>query len=120
MNNLEIKEQVEKIRSGYETREVSKAERLEALDKKVHAPAKIFAYIFGSVATLVFGTGMCLCLNVIGTALHPAIGIAVGVAGMALCGLNYLLYKKILKKSKEKHKDEVLKLCEEALNGVQN
>lgn len=113
MTNLKT---IEKIRQGYEEKELTKTEQLKKLDKKVKRPAKIFAYIFGTASSLVFGTGMCLAMKVIRKTLPMALGIGVGLAGMGLCLLNYLIYKKVLKHRKAKYSEEILTLCDEALN----
>ena len=60
--------------------------------------ASIFAYIFGILSTLVFGGGMCLCMLTENNIPAFAGGIILGVAGIALCGINYLIYKKIVAK----------------------
>ncbi len=116
MKNVKDLKTVENIRAEYEVREASKVEKLKALDKKVRRPADVFAYVFGSASALVFGTGMCLAMKVIGASLHPAVGIAVGIAGLGLMGLNYLIYKVSLKRRKAKYADEILALCDDALN----
>ena len=62
----------------------------------------MFAYIFGCIAALVLGGGMCLVMLIEGSV--PALigGIFLGVAGLALCGVNYLIYKKLAaKKTRE-------------------
>lgn len=116
MNNLNNKKTIENICNKYVETPMTKTEQLKALDKKVRRPVQVGAYIFGSVSSLVFGTGMCLAMKVIGANLHPVIGIAVGVAGMALCGINYVLYKSILKRRKNKYSDQIIALCNDALN----
>lgn len=108
---------IEKIRGEYEEKVTTKMDSLKTLDKKVRRPAQIFAYVFGSVYALVFGTGMCLAMKVIGAELHPAIGIGVGLFGMGLCVLNYFTYKAILKSRKKKYGGKVLELCDAALEG---
>ncbi len=115
-NNVKEKATIERIRGEYEEKPVSKTQEIKALDAKVRRPAEIFAYSFGVVGALVFGTGMSLAMNVIGKTLHPAIGIAVGVVGMAMCGVNYLIYKKWLKNRKAKYAEEIIELCDEALD----
>lgn len=60
--------------------------------------ASIFAYIFGILSTHVFGGGMCLCMLTGNNIPAFAGGIILGVAGIALCGINYLIYKKIVAK----------------------
>lgn len=64
--------------------------------------AGIFSYIFGSISTLILGGGMCLCMLIENS--MPALvgGIALGIAGITLCSVNYLIYKKIVaKKTKQ-------------------
>lgn len=107
---------IENIRNGYEEHQPTKTEQLKKLDQKVKAPAEIFAYTFGSVSALVFGTGMCLAMKVIGATLSPVVGIAVGVVGMGMCAANYFIYKAILKNRKNKYASQVLELCDAALN----
>lgn len=107
---------VEKIRHGYEEHEITNTERVKQLDRQVRRPAEIFAYAFGAVGALVFGTGMSLAMKVIGAGLHPAIGIAVGIGGMGICVANYFLYQTILKGRKKKYASQILSLCNEALN----
>ncbi len=116
MKNSNNTKTIENICNKYVETPMTKTEQLKALDKKVHRPVQIGAYIFGSVSALVFGTGMCLAMKVIGENLHPIIGIAVGIAGMALCGVTYPLYKTILKRRKNKYSDKIISLSNDALN----
>lgn len=116
LNNVKEKEILERIRDEYQEKTVSKTQKIQELDAKVRRPAEIFAYSFGVVSALVFGTGMSLAMRVIGETLHPIIGIAVGVVGMTMCGANYLIYKKWLKSRKAKYAEEIIGLCDEALD----
>ena len=60
--------------------------------------ASIFAYIFGVIAILVFGGGMCLSM-LIENSMPALVGsIVLGIVGIVLCGVNYLIYKKISEK----------------------
>ena len=94
----------ESIAKEYAPKEQSKIMALRKLDAKAKRPANIFAYIFGTVSTLVFGTGMCLSMQVIGgTPLLTAIGIGIGTLGMMCVGINYPIYRKILEKGKKKY-----------------
>ena len=113
MSTNEIKT-VEKIRNTYVAYEPTKLDELKALNKRVKRPAKIFAYVFGSLGSLVLGTGMCLAMKVIGN-LMP-LGIAVGVLGIAAVSANYFLYQSILKSRKRKYGTQILKLSDELLN----
>ena len=114
MSNKE-KNAVEKIRSSYTEKPVTKLDELRELNKKVERPAKIFAYIFGVIGALVLGVGMCLAMPEVIEGYMP-LGIAVGVVGMIMIGFNYCIYKAILTSRRNKHKDEVLTLSDEILN----
>ena len=57
--------------------------------------ASIFAYIFGVFATLVFGGGMCLSMLIENSIPALVGGTVLGITGFALCGVNYLIYKKM-------------------------
>lgn len=60
--------------------------------------AKIFAYIFGSIAALILGGGMCMTMLIENNIPAFAGGIIVGLVGIVLCSVNYLIYKKIEEK----------------------
>ena len=109
---------IERIRASYMPKEITKFDELKELNKKVQRPAKIFAYTFGSLSSLVLGTGMCLAMQVIGsTTLHMALGIVIGVVGMVGCGVNYPIYKKILERGKKKYAYEIVELAREISEG---
>ena len=89
----------ESIAKDYAPKESSKLVALKKLDNKAKLPATIFTYTWGIVSALVFGTGMCLAMQVIGSGLAGMVlGIAVGIIGMIGCGVNYPIYKKMLEK----------------------
>ena len=108
----------EQIANEYAPKQTSKAKQLKRLDAKAKQPARVFAYVFGSTSSLVLGTGMSLAMGVIGegTAMAMAIGITVGLLGIAGVSINYLLYKKILMKSKNKYATEIIQLANEIAN----
>ncbi len=110
---------IKNIRNGYENKEPSKIDELKALDKKVRRPVNILAYVFGCISALIFGTGMCLSMKVIGANLNIAIGIVIGVVGIALCISNYFLYKVFLKKRKDIYSSAILALCDEASSNIE-
>lgn len=112
MSSREIKE-INKIRENYTQKKETKFDELKALDKKVKMPALIFAYIFGSIGSLVLGTGMCLAMKVIGNAM--ALGIVIGLVGILMVSVNYFIYKKILSLRKKKYQEKVLSLTDELL-----
>lgn len=112
MKNTE-KVYAEQIAAEYSPKITSKAVALRKLDNKVKKAPKITSITFGTVATLIFGTGMCLAMKVIGagTAAAMAAGIAIGTAGMALMAVNYPLYKKFLNARKKKYAFEIVELA---------
>ena len=104
----------EAIANEYSKKEESKVIALKKLDRKAKLPAQVFTYTFGIVSALIFGLGMCLAMNVIdeGTSMF-VIGIIIGVIGMALMGINYPIYKKILENSKKKYAYDIIALAKE-------
>lgn len=63
--------------------------------------ASVFSYIFGCIAALLLGGGMSLImLNQNNFAAFVG-GIALGIAGIALCCVNYFIYKKWSKRKPE-------------------
>ncbi len=73
-------------------------ETINGLHRAKTAGASIFAYIFGCIAALVLGGGMCLCMLTENNVPAFAGGIILGIAGIAFCGINYFIYKKIAEK----------------------
>ena len=104
----------ESIAKDYAPKESSKLVALKKLDNKAKLPATIFTYTWGIVSALVFGTGMCLAMQVIGSGLAGMVlGIAAGIIGMIGCGVNYPIYKKMLEKGKAKYAYEIVQLARE-------
>ena len=102
----------ESIAKDYAPKESSKLVALKKLDNKAKLPATIFTYSFGVISALVFGTGMCLAMQVIGGGLAGMVlGVVVGIAGLAGCGVNYPIYKKMLEKGKAKYAFEIVELA---------
>ena len=102
----------ESIAKDYAPKESSKIVALKKLDNKAKLPATIFTYSLGIVSALVFGTGMCLAMQVIGSGLAGmVIGIVVGIVGLAGCCVNYPIYKKMLEKGKAKYAYEIVELA---------
>lgn len=73
-------------------------ETINGLHRAKTAGARIFAFIFGCIAALILGGGMCLCMLTENNIPAFAVGIILGVFGIALCGINYFIYKKLAEK----------------------
>jgi len=110
--------EVEAIRKKYLPKEEDKMETLRSLHQSATKKAQSAAISVGTVGALVLGTGMSLCMTPLGEALGGfgmVIGIVVGLAGMALVGLGYPLYNRVLKKQREQIAPEILRLTEELM-----
>lgn len=104
----------ESIAKDYAPKDNSKIVALKKLDNRAKLPATIFTYTCGIVSALVFGTGMCLAMQVIGNGIaFIIIGIIIGIIGLIGCGVNYPIYKKMLEKGKSKYAYEIVKLARE-------
>jgi len=101
----------EHIANEYSKKKESKVVALKKLDRKARIPVEVFAYTNGILMSLVFGSGMCLSMGIIGNSV--ALGIAIGIVGMIGIGTNYPMYKKILESSKEKYSYDIIKLANE-------
>lgn len=104
----------ESIANQYAPKTMNKVVALKKLDHHAKRRANIFAYIFGTVSILVMGTGMSLSMGAIGSgALCMALGIVLGVLGMAGAGVNHVLYQKILEKDRAKYAYEIMQLAQD-------
>ena len=94
----------EKIASEYAPKVDRKVIALKKLDRQAKKGAEIFSYIFGTVFSLVLGTGMCFAMGEIGdgSITSMIIGIVIGLVGILGVSINYPIYKKILARRKEK------------------
>ena len=104
----------EHIANEYSKKETTKVKKLKRLDAKAKLPANIFAYTFGIISALVLGTGMSLCMGVIGSGtVGFVVGIVVGIVGIVGCGVNYPIYKKLRENGKNKYGSDILRLANE-------
>lgn len=105
----------EQLANEYAPKDTSTVVALRKLDAKAKRPACIFTYTLGILSALIFGTGMCLAMGQIGsgTAGSFALGIVIGVLGMAGMGVNYPIYKRILENGKKKYAFDILELAKE-------
>ncbi len=105
----------EQIANEYAPKDTSKVVALKKLDARAKLPACVFTYTLGVISALIFGTGMCLAMGVIGTGTNASFvfGIIVGVIGMVGMGVNYPIYKKLLESGKKKYAFEIMELAKE-------
>lgn len=104
----------EAIAKEYAPKDNSKIVALKKLDNRAKLPAVIFTYTCGIVSALVFGTGMCLAMQVIGSGMMGIVfGIIIGIIGLVGCCVNYPIYKKMLEEGKAKYAYEIVQLARE-------
>ena len=110
---------VQKIRTQYMEKESTQLDALRELDRKVKRPANVFAYVFGSIAAIVMGTGMSLVMTDIGGTVgiaDPMLpGIVIGVVCMLMALVNYPIYKRILGNRKKKYAQQIVALSDELM-----
>ena len=99
----------ESIAKDYAPKDSSKIVALKKLDNRAKLPAAVFTYSCGIISALVFGTGMCLAMQVIGSSM--VLGIIIGIIGLFGCGINYPIYTKMLEKGKAKYAYEIVELA---------
>lgn len=89
-------------------------EVLANLTKTAERKARIPALCCGILFALVFGTGMCLCLfNV-----NLAIGIIIGLVGIAGAAIVPPIYESLLKKQKALITSEVMRLSSKVIGSA--
>lgn len=109
-------EEVDAIKRKYlpqeeKAKELSKLDELKKLDKKVEMTATLWSIVVGVIGTLIFGTGMSLIMA-FETAMYTA-GILSGILGIAGMALALPVYRRVLKKQREKAAPKILELTEE-------
>ena len=126
MNKNDQEFLVQKIRTQYTEKEHTQLDSLKELDKKVKRPAKVFAYIFGTIGALVLGTGMSFTMDVIEAGTYFGItigenmmlpGIIIGVIGIFMVSINYPVYKGILGSRRKKYADKIIALSDKIMEG---
>lgn len=104
-------EEIEAIKNKYLPPKEDKMEQLRKLDAGVTLHATMWSIIVGVIGTLIFGGGMSCTL--VGPEELFIAGIVMGLAGLAIMGVAYPLYIKIVKKQREKIAPQILALAEE-------
>lgn len=110
----------QKIRTQYMEKQITELDMLRSLDQKVKRPANAVAYIFGSVSTIIMGTGMSLIMTDIGTTIGMeqsfVPGMIIGIVGMAMALINYPIYRGILSSRKKKYAPQIIAMSDKFIN----
>lgn len=116
--SAEQQEEVEAIRKKYLPQEKDKMQQLRELDASATGKANMISIIVGVIGTLVMGTGMSLAMTDLGNSLGHAgfyLGIAVGMVGIAVLACAYPVYRRTLKRERERIRPEILRLTDELM-----
>ena len=107
---------VESVRKAYspEGKEDDRYVELRKLEKKIKRPIEILGFFLGIVGVLLFGFGLCICLGAV--EIDIAIGIVLGLVGLAVVIVNYPLGRHLLERRKKRYAKEVLDLTDSLLN----
>jgi len=106
-------EELKKIRSKYLPKEENKMELLRRMDAQVTQKATMYSISVGVIGALILGVGMCCCMVWADSVF--ALGIIVGLIGMAVLALAYPLYNRTIKKERERIAPEILRLTEDLM-----
>lgn len=70
---------------------------------------------------LVFGTGMCLSMGLIGngSTIMLIVGIIIGIIGIVGVSINYPIFKKLLEIGKKQYAFEIIELAKEISEEVE-
>ena len=116
--SAEENKEIEEIRKKYLPVVESKVDELKRLDTQVQNSGVAAALCIGVVGSLIFGTGMCFSMQVLGTGILTMIlGMILGIAGALVMAMAYPVYRKKQQKMKEILAPKILELSNEILNG---
>ena len=111
--------EVQAIRKKYLPRSESKLEELKRLDEAVQTSGMVESLCAGIGGLLMFGLGMCLAMQVIGSGLvMMVVGILIGIIGIVGMLIAYPVYRKVLAATKEKYAPRILQLAEELSGNI--
>ena len=99
------------IRNKYLPWGESKLEELKRLDKQVQSSGMVEALSIGTAGCLIFGLGMCLAMEIIGSAMW--LGVLLGIIGTGVMLLAYPVNRKLFAKAKQAYVPRILELTDE-------
>ncbi len=106
--------EVQAIRKKYMPQPESKLEELKRLDAQVQGAGTIESLVVGIVSALVFGTGMCHAMQVLGSGTNVILcGVALGLVGIVGMLTAYPIHRKLREQMKAKLAPRILELAAE-------
>lgn len=114
-------DEIKRIRQKYQSEEEDSMTRLRKLDASATSKATVIALVLGVGGALILGMGMSLIMTDLAVLLgmtgmtNIIVGIITGVLGIILAALAYPVYRKVLKREREKIAPEILRLTDELM-----
>ena len=110
----------EMIAKEYVPKLYYKTVALKKLDRKVKKRAAVFACTFGVAMALMLEVGNCLLIQAIGGNNPPMLiaGIVLKFVGLAGVSANYLIYKKLLERDKQKYAYDIVQLADQIIEAT--
>ena len=106
--------EVLEIRKKYLPQEESKLEELKRLDNTVQTSGMTESLSAGIGGALVFGLGLCLAMQIIGSGVILVIlGVLLGIVGIAGMLVAYPVYRRVFDNTKQKFAPRILELTAE-------
>jgi len=106
--------EVLEIRKKYLPQEESKLEELKRLDNTVQTSGMTESLSAGIGGALVFGLGLCLAMQIIGSGVILVIlGVLLGIVGIAGMLVAYPVYRRVFDNTKQKFTPRILELTAE-------
>ena len=106
--------EVDDIVNKYLAKEDDKLTQIKKLDAAVERKAAIKAITIGVIGALIMGTGMSIVLEAASSFL--AVGIVVGLMGIAVMAIAFPIHKRTLKKEREAAAPQILALSQDIKN----
>ena len=116
-------EEIKAIRNKYvePQKTEDKMTQLRRLDNAVTQKATTISLVIGIIGALIMGSGMSLIMTELYQKLNMShgvgmlFGIILGIVGIALVGLAYPIYNRIIVKERKKIAPEIIRLTDELI-----
>lgn len=100
-------EELKNLKDKYIAREKTPLEQVREIESEVNKEASIPSFPFGIIGSIILGLGMCFTM--VWTRFF-ALGIVIGVVGIAILAVNYPLYLRRLQNLRKAQADKVAKI----------
>ncbi len=109
--------EVQEIRKKYLPQSESSLEELKRLDRCVQTSGMVESLCAGVGGFLIFGLGICLAVQVIGSGgMLIVVGVLLSIIGAFGMIAAYPVYRRVFDKTKAKYTARILELTEELMN----